>query len=122
MLGHWAVRVARSPNRSYSTYGTIAATSPLAAEGRAGPSAAWGDVASIGPYVLYERFGDLATLTAQWPSMGAGADAGLRDTTDGRGADRPPLGDGVDPAAPPESPGDALTHQDIVATACLIRT
>jgi len=86
------------------------------------PSAAWGDVASIVPYVLYERFGDLATLTAQWPSMVAWTDAVLRDTTDGLWADRQQFGDWLDPAAPPESPGDARTHKDIVATACLIRT
>ena len=85
-------------------------------------SAAWGDVASIVPYVLYERFGDLATLAAQWPSMVAWTDAVLRDTTDGLWVDRMQFGDWLDPAAPPESPGDARTHKDIVASACLIRT
>ncbi len=86
------------------------------------PRAAWGDVASILPYVLYERFGDLRTLRAQWPSMVAWTDAVLRDTTDGLWADRDQFGDWLDPAAPPESPGAARTHKDIVATACLIRT
>lgn len=84
--------------------------------------AAWGDAASIVPWVLYERFGDLATIRAQWPSMVAWTDAVLRDTTDGLWTGQPQFGDWLDPAAPPEAPGDARTDSDIVATACLIRT
>ena len=102
--------------------GIVPAVVPDALRMPARASAAWGDVASIVPYVLYERFGDLATLTAQWPSMVAWTDAVLRDTTDGLWADRQQFGDWLDPAAPPESPGHARTHKDIVATACLIRT
>ena len=86
------------------------------------PAAAWGDVATIVPYVLYERFADLRTLRTQWPSMVAWTDAVLRDTTDGLWSARQQFGDWLDPAAPPESPGAARTHSDIVATACLIRT
>jgi alpha-L-rhamnosidase len=58
----------------------------------------------------------------QWPSMVAWTDAVLRDTTDGLWSNRGQFGDWLDPAAPPESPGAARTHKDIVATACLIRT
>jgi alpha-L-rhamnosidase len=54
--------------------------------------------------------------------MVAWTDAVLRDTTDGLWAGKAQFGDWLDPAAPPEAPGDARTDADIVATACLIRT
>lgn len=84
--------------------------------------AAWGDAATIVPWVLYERFGDRVTLAAQWPSMVAWTEAVLRDTTDGLWVGHPQFGDWLDPAAPPEDPAAARTDPDIVATACLIRT
>ena len=95
---------------------------PDALRGNPQARAAWGDAASIVPFVLYERFADLSTLKAQWPSMVAWTDAVLRDTTDGLWAGKAQFGDWLDPAAPPEAPGDARTDPDIVATACLIKT
>ena len=51
------------------------------------PAAAWGDVASILPWVLYERFGDLGVLETQYPSAKAWVDQMLAiagDRTCGR--------------------------------------
>ncbi|HNP74696.1 MAG TPA: family 78 glycoside hydrolase catalytic domain, partial [Kouleothrix sp.] len=73
-------------------------------------AAAWGDAAVIVPWVLYERFGDIEILRAQFASMRAWVDtveaiAGARRLWD-RG---PQFGDWLDPSAPPERPGDART-------------
>jgi alpha-L-rhamnosidase len=38
------------------------------------PAAAWGDAATIVPWTLYERFGDIAVLRDQFESMQAWAD------------------------------------------------
>src|SRR5450759_287682 len=56
---------------------------------------------------------DARLVQAGWDTAGFG---------DSLWSDRQQFGDWLDPAAPPESPGDARTHKDIVATACLIRT
>lgn len=105
-----------------SNDGIVPFVVPDALRGEPRATAAWGDVASMVPVVLYDRFGDLATLRAQWPSMVAWTEAVLRDTTDGLWVGHFQFGDWLDPAAPPESPGAARTPGDIVATACLIRT
>ena len=39
------------------------------ARATARPAAAWGDAATVVPWVLHERFGDVATLERQYPSM-----------------------------------------------------
>ncbi|MGD0553537.1 MAG: family 78 glycoside hydrolase catalytic domain [Streptosporangiaceae bacterium] len=77
------------------------------------PYAAWGDAAVIVPWVLYQRFGDLGILRAQYASMRAWVDGC---------AQRPPgrqLGDWLDPAAPPDRPAEASTDPQLVATAYL---
>ncbi|MEV8273301.1 family 78 glycoside hydrolase catalytic domain [Microbacterium sp. NPDC077184] len=88
-----------------------------------GPVAAWGDAATVVPSVLHERFGDTAVLAAQYESMRAWVDAVLRDAGDsGLWAGRMQLGDWLDPAAPPDKPGQAKVDGDIVATAYLARS
>ena len=73
--------------------------------GGGGPTAAWGDAATAVPTVLYERFGDLGVLEAQYPSMREWADAVLRDAGhQGPWAGRMQLGDWLDPSAPPDKP------------------
>jgi alpha-L-rhamnosidase len=80
--------------------------------------AAWGDAAVIVPWVLYERTGDVELLQRQYHSMRAWVEqvetvagashlwnSGLQ------------LGDWLDPAAPPDRPGDARTDRNLVATA-----
>ncbi|WP_329140425.1 glycoside hydrolase family 78 protein [Streptomyces sp. NBC_00670] len=81
-------------------------------------AAAWGDAAVIVPWTLYERYGDLGVLADQYASMKAWVDgiaavAGDRHLWD---TDRQ-LGDWLDPAAPPDRPGDARTDPHLVATA-----
>ncbi len=84
------------------------------------PSGAWGDAAVIVPWVMYSRYGDAGILEAQLDSMRAWVDhvAGLA-------GDRLlwekgfQFGDWLDPAAPPDRPGDARTDPCLVATAYL---
>lgn len=85
--------------------------------------AAWGDAAAVVPSVLHERYGDVDVVADQYPSMRAWVDAVLRDAGDsGLWAGRMQLGDWLDPAAPPDKPGQARTDSDIVATAYLARS
>jgi alpha-L-rhamnosidase len=87
------------------------------------PAAAWGDAATVIPHVLHERFGDRGVLAAQYDSMRAWVEvllrlAGPRLLWEGRFQ----FGDWLDPAAPPDRPGDATTDQGLVASAHLFRS
>ncbi|HEU4329431.1 MAG TPA: glycoside hydrolase family 78 protein [Roseiflexaceae bacterium] len=90
---------------------------------QAKPAAAWGDAAVIVPWVLYQRYGDAGVLADQFDSMCAWVDqialvAGERRLWDqGR-----QYGDWLDPAAPPERPGDARADRYVVATAYFARS
>lgn len=91
--------------------------------GGGGPVAAWGDAATVVPSMLHARFGDTGVLAAQYESMRAWVDAVLRDAGDsGLWDGRMQLGDWLDPAAPPDKPGQAKVDGDIVATAYLARS
>jgi alpha-L-rhamnosidase len=86
-------------------------------------AAAWGDAATLVPWVLYQRTGDVGLLARQLPSMRAWVDhiAGLA------GADRLwtggfQFGDWLDPTAPPHDPFEAQADPDVVATAYLARS
>lgn len=82
------------------------------------PGAAWGDVATLLPWTLYERFGDLGVLQAQWDSARRWVDLLERLSGPSRLWDTGfQLGDWLDPAAPPDDPADALTDRYLVATA-----
>jgi alpha-L-rhamnosidase len=85
--------------------------------------AAWGDAATVVPWVLYERTGDAGLLGRQLPSMRAWTDriAGLAGP-DGVWAGGFQLGDWLDPAAPPDAPGEARADRDALATAHLVRS
>lgn len=82
--------------------------------------AAWGDAAVLVPWVLYQRTGDLEFLRRQLPGMIAWLEAAAE-------AAGPELrfehgfqfGDWLDPAAPPDQPGDARTPWQLVAQAYL---
>ncbi|GAA2502837.1 alpha-L-rhamnosidase [Winogradskya humida] len=90
----------------------------------AGPAAAaWGDAATVVPWVVHERTGDRDLLARQFPSMRAWVDreAGLA-RADGLWAGGFQFGDWLDPAAPPEDPFRARTGPDVVATAYLARS
>ena len=82
------------------------------------PGAAWGDVATLTPWTLYERFGDAGILAAQFDSARRWVDL----VSSIAGPDRLwntgfQLGDWLDPAAPPQDPADAATDRYLVATA-----
>ena len=87
------------------------------------PAAAWGDAATIVPWTLYQRTGDLQVLERQLPSMRAWVDK----LTALAGPDRLwrggfQFGDWLDPTAPPEEPGRAKADPDVVATAHFARS
>ena len=86
------------------------------------PVAAWGDAATVTPWVLHERFGDRGILIAQYDSMREWVEAVLAVSTDGLWAHTFQLGDWLDPAAPPDKPGQAKVDSDIVASAYLARS
>ena len=82
------------------------------------PGAAWGDVATLTPWTLYERFADAGVLEAQFDSARRWVDLIVSLA----GPDRLwntgfQLGDWLDPAAPPQDPSDARTDRYLVATA-----
>lgn len=87
------------------------------------PAAAWGDVATVLPMVLFDRFGDRGTLEAQYQSMKDWTElilglAGKRHLWEAGFQ----FGDWVDPDSPPQDPAKAKTDPDIVASAFLYRS
>jgi alpha-L-rhamnosidase len=91
---------------------------------REGPAAAgWGDAATIVPWVVYQRAGDVDLLARQLPSMRAWVDR----VAELAGPDRLrtggfQFGDWLDPTAPPDAPFKAQADPDVVATAHLARS
>ena len=66
----------------------------------------------IVPWVLYQRFGDVGILARQFDSMRAWVDLLARTAGEARLWDTGfQFGDWLDPAAPPDNPGDARTDQ-----------
>ncbi len=91
--------------------------------GLARPAAAWGDAAVVVPDVLERQFGDRDTLARQYPSARAWVELCLRLAGPSRlweGGFQ--FGDWLDPTAPPDRPGQAMTATGLVATASLARS
>jgi len=87
------------------------------------PGAAWGDVATLTPWALYERFGDRGILEAQYESAKRWVERVERLAGDDRLWDEGfQLGDWLDPSAPPQDPADARTDRYLVATAYFARS
>ena len=87
------------------------------------PAAAWGDAAVIVPWVIYQRFGDKGILETQFESMRAWVDKVAEVAGESLLWDTGmQFGDWLDPAAPPDKPGDARTPAFIVATAYFARS
>ncbi|WP_082571305.1 family 78 glycoside hydrolase catalytic domain [Agromyces sp. Root1464] len=87
------------------------------------PAAAWGDAAVIVPWTLYRRTGDLELLRTHFDSMRAWVEQVFALTHEtGHWNEGFQLGDWLDPAAPPERPGDSRTDASLVATAYHART
>ncbi|MDQ1125579.1 alpha-L-rhamnosidase [Microbacterium sp. SORGH_AS 505] len=105
--------------------GSVPVVVPSVLTGFAGGAspAAWGDAATVVPTVLHERFGDRDIVAAQYESMRTWVDAVGRDAGErGLWAGRMQLGDWLDPAAPPDKPGQAKVDSDIVASAYYARS
>ncbi|MFB9635902.1 alpha-L-rhamnosidase [Streptomyces spiralis] len=82
------------------------------------PGAAWGDVATLTPWTLYQRFGDLDLLRRHHPMATAWVDLVERLAGPSRLWDTGfQLGDWLDPAAPPDDPAAGRTDRYLVATA-----
>ncbi len=102
---------------------TLVVPAALPSFGALGATAAWGDAATVVPTVLHERFGDLGAVEAQYASMRDWVDRVLSEAGDsGLWAGKMQLGDWLDPAAPPDKPGQAKVDGDIVASAYLARS
>ncbi|MGP4110623.1 family 78 glycoside hydrolase catalytic domain [Streptomyces sp. 4N509B] len=102
--------------------GSVPYVIPDALRDAAPTAAAWGDAATIVPWVLYQRYGDPAILERQYASMCAWVDRIASLTTDGVRAGGFQFGDWLDPAAPPDNPFAARADADVVATAHLARS
>ncbi|MFV0634109.1 family 78 glycoside hydrolase catalytic domain [Demequina sp.] len=86
-------------------------------------AAAWGDAATIVPWTVYERTGDVALLARQLPSMRAWVDREAHLAGDDllwTGGFQ--FGDWLDPTAPPEAPGAGKAAAEVVATAHFARS
>lgn len=82
--------------------------------------AAWGDAATLTPWQIYLAYGDAGVLKAQFSSMRAWVDyAASRRNDQGVWTGDFQFGDWLDPAAPPDQPGNGLTDRDYVASAYL---
>ncbi|WP_045234815.1 glycoside hydrolase family 78 protein [Deinococcus pimensis] len=87
------------------------------------PAAAWGDAATIVPWVLYGRYGDPRVLERQYPSMKAWVEYVRGRAGETLLWDRDfQFGDWLDPAAPPTNPGAGRTLPGVVATAYFARS
>lgn len=85
------------------------------------PEAIWSDALVFVPHDLYHATGDLVLLETQFASMQAWLSKGvIRDSTGLWKADDFQLGDWLDPAAPPDDPGNSRTDPYLVADAFLI--
>jgi alpha-L-rhamnosidase len=103
--------------------GVVPFVVPNVMQGPLTPAAAWGDAAVFVPWVLYQRFGDAGILEQQFDSMRAWVDMLAKRAGDSRLWDRGfQFGDWLDPAAPPERPGDARTSPAVVASAYFARS
>jgi alpha-L-rhamnosidase len=88
-----------------------------------GATAAWGDAATVVPWVLYRRFGDVGLLADQFESMCAWVDYVASTAGESRLWDKGfQFGDWLDPTTPPDKPSQARTDKGIVASAYFIHS
>src|SRR5581483_18328 len=86
-------------------------------------AAAWDDAAVTVPWFLYQRFADTSILAAQFESMCAWVDRIAEVAGEKRLWDQGfQFGDWLDPAAPPDRPGQARVDRHLVATAYFARS
>ena len=121
-LTSWLRDLAHEQRRAHGVV-PLVVPAALPSFGIGGPTAAWGDAATIVPWVLYERFGDLGRAARRVPEharLGRRGPRGRR--APGLWAGRMQLGDWLDPDAPPDKPGKAKVDGDVVASAYLARS
>ncbi|TDE95152.1 alpha-L-rhamnosidase [Occultella glacieicola] len=84
---------------------------------------AWGDAATMVPWVLYRRYGDLDLLERQLPSMRAWVDR-LWSEVDDSALWRTGFqyGDWLDPTAPPDDAAAAQADPHVIQQAYLVRS
>ena len=102
--------------------GSVPVTIPdvITKDGSVYSAAAWGDAATVLPWVLYRAYGDSEILRAQLPSMRGWVDwCASRTEPDGSWVKDFQFGDWLDPDAPHDKPYKAKTHFGFVATAYL---
>ncbi|MFC5847220.1 family 78 glycoside hydrolase catalytic domain [Deinococcus petrolearius] len=87
------------------------------------PAAAWGDAATVVPWVLYRRYGDTRVLERQYGSMKAWVEYVRARAGETLLWDQDfQFGDWLDPAAPPTNPAAGRTLPGVVATAYFARS
>ena len=85
--------------------------------------AVWADASVIVPWVLYERYGDIDVLGAQYPSMGSWVEHVIDKAGPTRLWNRNfQFGDWVDPASPPDEPIKARTDGHLVGQAAFVHS
>jgi alpha-L-rhamnosidase len=88
-----------------------------------GAAAAWADAATVVPWVLYERFGDIRILADQFESMRTWVDYVTNLAGESRLWDKGfQFGDWLDPTAPPDKPARARTDKALVASAYFVHS
>ncbi|MET7896575.1 glycoside hydrolase family 78 protein [Streptomyces mirabilis] len=118
-LGSWLADLAAEQGEN----GVVPFVVPKVVPGADTPTAAWGDAATVVPWVLYERYGDTGILAAQYDSMRAWVEHEASLAGDNRLWDSGfQFGDWLDPTAPAGRPDAAATPGELVATACFARS
>jgi len=85
------------------------------------PAAAWGDAATVVPWVLWQRSQDIDVLARQLPSMRAWVER-MDAAGDGLWASGFQFGDWLDPTASPHDPLRSKADKAVIATAHLVRS
>lgn len=104
-------------------YGGTPMLIPAIVAGYEGPIAGWADAATVVPWTLFEAYGDLGLLEAQFDSMVAWVEevtvAADNDLVWRNGFQ---FGDWLDPTAPADRPEEAQTSPEVIATAYFARS
>ena len=86
-------------------------------------AAAWGDAATVVPWVLYRRYGDISAVSEQFDSMCAWVDYVADSAGENLLWDTGfQFGDWLDPAAPPDRPWESRTSRELVASAYFVHS
>lgn len=118
-LGSWLADLAAEQGEN----GIVPFVVPKVVPGADTPTAAWGDAATVVPWVLYERYGDSGILAAQYESMRGWVDHVASLAGENRLWDSGfQFGDWLDPTAPAGRPDAAATPGELVATAYFFRS